>query len=82
MTPYKIYLYFYQYFVSNQVLCVVAIVASLETVLGHGHGFSSQFIHRHDGPAQAVHVGGHDGHGHGHGHGHAIDYYVSGSCFK
>lgn len=50
------------------------MVAFLETVLGHGYGFSSQFIHRHDGPAHPVHVAGH---GHGHGHGHAVDYYVS-----
>ncbi|XP_026740085.1 adult-specific cuticular protein ACP-20-like, partial [Trichoplusia ni] len=63
-----------------QVLCFVALVASLEVVLGHGHGFSSQYIHRHDGPAHAVHVHGHDG-GHGHGHGHDgghghVDYYA------
>lgn len=62
----------------------VAVTASLELVFGHGHGFSSQYIKRHDGPAQVIHVAGHDGHGHdgyghghGHGHGHAIDYYVS-----
>lgn len=51
------------------------MVISLDGVLGHGHGYSSQFIHRHDGPAHPINVAGHD-HGH-HGHGHAVDYYVS-----
>ncbi|XP_075971040.1 uncharacterized protein LOC142973288 [Anticarsia gemmatalis] len=64
----------------SKVLCFAALVASLEVVYGHGHGFSSQFIHRHDGPAHVVPVhGGHDGYGHdghGHGHGHAVDYYA------
>ncbi|CAH1644459.1 unnamed protein product [Spodoptera littoralis] len=43
----------------------------------------SKYIHRHDGPAEVVHVQGHDGghggygHGYGHdgGHGH-VDYYA------
>ncbi|CAB3243201.1 unnamed protein product [Arctia plantaginis] len=55
----------------SKVFVLVAVVASLETVLCHG--ISSQFIHRHDGPAHPVHVAGHD---HGHSHGHAIDYYA------
>ncbi|KAJ8732893.1 hypothetical protein PYW07_015492 [Mythimna separata] len=62
----------------SKVLCLVAAVAFLEAAYGHGVGFSSQFIHRHDGPAEVVHVGhdgGHGGYGHGHG-GHDVDYYA------
>lgn len=50
------------------------MIASLKTVLGHGHRFSSQFIHRHDSPAHPVHVSGYD---RGQGHGHDVGYYVS-----
>ncbi|KAI5645269.1 insect cuticle protein domain-containing protein [Phthorimaea operculella] len=60
-------------------LCLAALVATVAAQYGHhghGHGFSSQFIHRHDGPAHPVSVHGHDGHGYGHGHGHAVDYYA------
>ncbi|KAI5645270.1 insect cuticle protein domain-containing protein [Phthorimaea operculella] len=54
----------------SKVLCFAALVATVAA-----HGYSSQFIHRHDGPAHEVAVGGY-GHGHGHGHGHAVDYYA------
>ncbi|KAJ8731867.1 hypothetical protein PYW08_014597 [Mythimna loreyi] len=60
----------------SKVLCLVAAVAFLEAVYGHSIASSSQFIHRHDGPAEVVHVGGHGGYGHDGGHGHAVDYYA------
>ncbi|KPI97773.1 Cuticle protein 19 [Papilio xuthus] len=66
-----------------KVLCIAALaavaVAYHDNGHGHGHAFSSQHISRHDGPAEVVHVQGHDGKGHGHdgGHGHGfIDYYA------
>ncbi|XP_060800982.1 cuticle protein 19-like [Amyelois transitella] len=61
----------------SKVLCIAALVAVVSAQYGHGghgHGFSSQHISKHDGPAEVVHVHGHDGHGHDHGH--AIDYYT------
>ncbi|CAG9784943.1 unnamed protein product [Diatraea saccharalis] len=36
---------------------------------GYGHGFSSQHIYRHDGPAHVVPI-------HGHGHHDVHDYYA------
>nr|XP_053602882.1 adult-specific cuticular protein ACP-20-like [Plodia interpunctella] len=62
-----------------KVMCVAALVGLAAAQYGHshGHGYSSQHISRHDGPAHVVHVHGHDGgHGHGHGHHDHVDYYA------
>ncbi|XP_028168296.1 cuticle protein 19-like [Ostrinia furnacalis] len=55
------------------VICIVAFASVVAAY--HGHGFSSQYISRHDGHAHPVAVHGH-GHGHDHGHGHHYDYYA------
>lgn len=66
----------------SQVLCFTVFVVAASADYdhgqgqGHGHAYSSQHVARHDGPAQVVHVKGHD-QGHGHGHEDSIDYYVS-----
>ncbi|CAG9784941.1 unnamed protein product [Diatraea saccharalis] len=57
----------------TKALCFVALASTVAVVNSHGHGFSSQHIYRHDGPAHIVPVHGH-GHGHGHHDGH--DYYA------
>ncbi|XP_073951913.1 uncharacterized protein [Choristoneura fumiferana] len=51
----------------SKVLCLAALFAA---AAAYGHGFSSQHISRHDGPAHVVPI-----HGHGHGHDH-VDYYA------
>lgn len=50
-----------------QVCLVLAVTVAMVSA---EHGFSSQYIHRHDGHHQEVSV--HDKHGH-----HHVDYYVS-----
>ncbi|XP_026740117.1 cuticle protein 7-like [Trichoplusia ni] len=44
----------------EQVFCVLAVTVAIVS----GHGYSSQYIHRHDGHHQPVH------------HGHHHDYYT------
>ncbi|KAI8429076.1 hypothetical protein MSG28_007642 [Choristoneura fumiferana] len=55
----------------SKVLCLATLFAA---AAAYGHGFSSQHISRHDGPAHVVPIHGH-GHEHGHGHDH-VDYYA------
>ncbi|XP_049866494.1 cuticle protein 8-like [Pectinophora gossypiella] len=64
----------------SKILCLVAMVAAVTAQHGHndhhGHGhvaYSSQSIHRHDGPAHEVVHEEHDKHGHVH---KVVDYYA------
>ncbi|XP_072940715.1 cuticle protein 7-like [Epargyreus clarus] len=45
----------------SKVLCLFAL-AAVVIANEHGHAYSEQHVSRHDGPAEKVHVKGHDGH--------------------
>ncbi|CAK1553791.1 unnamed protein product [Leptosia nina] len=63
----------------SKVLCFSALIGiALSYAHGHAPAYSSQHISRHDGPAEVVHVKGHDAHGHGHYV--AVDYHIL--CFS
>ncbi|CAG4977174.1 unnamed protein product [Colias eurytheme] len=59
----------------SKVVCIAALVAVAVCYEHHAPAYSSQHISRHDGPAEVVHVKGHDAHGHGHGY-DAVDYHA------